>query len=206
MESAVPVRAPESGLDRHGSRTAGPHPSDGGLLIAELADLDDLLRERDGAWRELVRHLDALRREIVVTGAQAQRSRSLAARAASRDGDAGARPAAPTGDEVRTTRLTKEFEASLRETEERRVRLHAEMDDLRRRRQALVPRLPVPVSRAYLSLVLAGRLPAIAAVAKGVCGGCEAPLSESVSEALRRGAVTVCARCERLLRPPVDGA
>jgi len=39
MESAVPVRAPEAGWDRHGSRTAGPHPSDGGLLIAELADM-----------------------------------------------------------------------------------------------------------------------------------------------------------------------
>ena len=75
------------------------------------------------------------------------------------------------------------------------------MDDLRRRRQALVRRLPAPLSRAYQSLADAGRLPAIVGVAKGTCGGCESPLPDSVVEALSHGAAAVCGRCERLLHP-----
>jgi len=112
--------------DGRGSRTAGHHRSGDGLLLAELAGLDELLRERGGAWKELVGRL-------------------------------------------------------------------------------LLQRLPASVSLAYQSLVDAGRLPAIAAVAKGVCGGCESPLTEPVIEALSRGAVAVCARCERLLRPCEGG-
>jgi predicted nucleic acid-binding Zn-ribbon protein len=79
------------------------------------------------------------------------------------------------------------------------------MDDLRRRRQALLRRLPAAISLAYQSLADAGRVPAIAAAAKGTCGGCESPLPESVMEALSHGAVAVCARCERLLRPSEGG-
>jgi len=193
--------------DGRGSRTAGHHPSGDGPLLAELAGLDELLRERGAAWKELVGRLDALRREIAITSAPVQRSRSLAARKKPQDDDADqeARPSAPTPDEARATRLKQEFEAALRETEERRVALHGEMDDLRRHRQALLGRLPAPLSLAYQSLADAGRLPAIAAVAKGTCGGCESPLSESVIEALSHGAVAVCARCERLLRPSVSG-
>jgi len=202
QDEQLPDYATPLESDGRGSCTAGHHPSGDGFLLAELATLDELLRKRNAAWKELVRRLDALRREIAVTNAQVQRSRSLAARRASRDGDddQGARPSAPARDEARATRLTQEFEAALRETEERRVALHAEMDDLRRRRLAQLRRLPAAISRAYQSLVDAGRLPAIAAVAKGACGGCESPLPQSVIEALSHGAVAVCARCERLLR------
>lgn len=184
-----------------GSRTAGDHPSGDGLLLAELAGLDESLRERGAAWKELVRRLDALRREVAVTRAQVQRSRSLAARKASRDSDADqeAGPSASTRDQSRATRLTQEFEAAQREAEERRVALHAEMDDLRRCREPLLRRLPAPLSRAYQSLTDAGRRPAIAAAAKGTCGGCEFPLPGSAIEALGHGAAVVCARCERLL-------
>lgn len=185
-----------------GSRAGGPDPSGDGLL-AELARLDELLQERGAAWKELVRRLDALRREIVVTSTQVQRSRSLAAREASLlDGDADqeARPLPPSRDEARATGLKQEFEVVLREAEERRVALHAEMDDLRRHRQALLKRLPAPLSLAYQSLADTGRVPAIAAVAKGACGGCGSPLTESVIDTLRHGAVAVCARCERLLQ------
>jgi predicted nucleic acid-binding Zn-ribbon protein len=96
--------------------------------------------------------------------------------------------------------LTQEFEAALRETELRRVGLHAEMDDLRRREQTLLQRLPDSVSRAYESLRSRGCTPAVVAVANGACDGCEAPLPESVIDALSQGAVVVCARCERFLR------
>lgn len=194
-DHAAPLRS-----DARGS-TVGHHPSGEGLLLAELASLDESLRERGSAWKELARRLDALRREIAVTNAQVQRSRSLAACKASRDDDTdqGARPSAPNRDDARATRLTQEFEAALRGTEERRVALHAEMDDLRRRRQALLQRLLAPLSRAYQSLTDAGRRPAIAAAAKGTCGGCESPLPGSAIEALGHGAVVVCARCERLL-------
>lgn len=203
QDEPLPDHATPLESNGRGSRTTGHHPSGDGLLLAELADFDELLRERGAAWKELVRRLDALRREIAVTSAQVQRSRSLAARKASRDGDADqeARPAAPTRDEARATQLTREFEAALRETEKRRVSLHSEMENLRRRRQALLGRLPAALSRAYRLLADAGRGPAVAAVADGVCGGCESSLPESVIEALSHGAGAVCARCERLLRP-----
>jgi len=178
-----------------------------GLLLAELADLDELLRERGDAWKEFVRRLDVLRREIDVTSAKVESSRSLAVRKGSRGGVAhhAARASARDPTPARASRLTQEFEAALRETEKRRVALHAEMDDLRRRRQVLLQRLPEPLSRAYQSLADAGCLPAIAPVTKGVCGGCEFPLPESVIEALSHGAVAVCAHCERLLRPSERG-
>jgi len=188
--------------DGRGSRAAGHHPSGDGLLLAELAGIDELLRERDAVWKDLVHRLDGLRREIAVASAKVQRSRSLAARNTPRDDDADqdTSPPGPTRDEVRATRLTQEFEATLRETEQRRVALHAEMDDLRRRRQALLRRLPASISRAYQSLTDAGRTPVIAVVANGACSGCEAPLPEFVIEALSQGAVVACACCERLLR------
>ena len=206
--STASLRAAWATLESNGrgGHTARHDPSGDGVLLAELAGLDELLRERGAAWKDFVRRLDTLRREIAVTSAQVQRSRSLAARRASRDGDAEeARLSAPDRDEARATRLTQEFEAALQETEERRVGLHAEMDDLRRRRQALLRRLPVPLSRAYQSLADAGRVPAVAAVTDGVCGGCASPLPESVVEALSCGAVAVCARCDRLLRPSAGG-
>ena len=193
--------------DGRGSRTAGHQPSGDGILLAELAGLDELLRERGDAWKELVRRLDALRREIAVTSARAQRSRSVAAGRASRGGEAyeEAKPSAPTRDEARAARLTQEFEAALRETEERRVALHAEMEDLRRRRQTLIGRLPASIARAYQSLADGGRTPAVASVVNGACGACQAPLPEFVIEALGQGAVVACAGCERLLRPSGGG-
>lgn len=177
-------------------------------LLAELAKIDELALERDAEWKRLAQRLDALRREIATTSAQIQRSRSLAAHMPSRDEDADevARQSARTRDEDRGVRLMQGFEAALREAEERRVAFHAEMEDLRHRRQALLRRLPAAISRPYQSLADAGRVPAIAAVAKGICGGCESPLTESVIEALSHGAVAVCARCERLLMPSVPRA
>lgn len=186
-----------------GGRTEQHRPAADGRLLADLAEIDELALERDADWKRRAQRRDALRREIAVTSAQIQRSRSLAAHMPSRDEEdvEAARPSAPTRDEDRAARLMQEFEAALRQTEERRVAFHAEMDDLRRRRQALLQRLPASVSRAYQSLAEAGRLPVIAAVAKGACGCCESPLPESVIEALSQGAVAACARCERLLHP-----
>ena len=86
------------------------------------------------------------------------------------------------------------------DTEQRRLALHAEMDDLRRRQEAILRLLPVAISRAYQSLLDGGPAPAIAVVANGACGGCEAPLPEFVIEALSEGDVMACARRERLLR------
>jgi len=179
---------------------AGPGTNADGRLLAALALLDELVQEREAAWKGLVGRLDGLRQEIAVASAQAQRSRPLAARKAGRSDDVDqARPSTPPRDEARAPRLMQEFEAALRETEKRRLTLHAEMDDLRRRGQDLLRRLPTPLSRAYRSLADAGRLPAIAAVARGACGGCDSPLPESVIEDLSRGAAAVCGRCERLL-------
>lgn len=92
-------------------------------------------------------------------------------------------------------------EAALRETEQRRVALHAEMDDLRRRGSALLRRLPASISRVYQSLTERGCTPAAVAVVNGACDGCGSPLPEFVVEALSQGAVLACARCERLLHP-----
>jgi predicted nucleic acid-binding Zn-ribbon protein len=178
--------------------TGGREAKTGGLL-AELATLDEQMSERDAAWRQLVRRLDTLRREIAVAGTQVQSSRALAAREATRADDHEIKPAAPPREEARFARLTEDLDAALRATEEGRVALHAQMDALRGRRQDLLRRLPVPLARAYQSLADAGCKPAIAGIANGVCGGCEAPLPEVVVEALGQGAVVVCARCERLL-------
>lgn len=183
-----------------GSAAQPPTSADDGLLLVELAGIDELLRDRAAAWKELVRRLEGLRQEIAVASAQVQRSRSLV-RQKPRDDDAdqGARLSAPARDEARAGRLTLEFEAALRDTEQRRVGLHAEMDDLRRRRAARLRQLPASISRAYRSLTDGGRTPAIAAVAKGACIGCGAPLPDVVIEALGQGAVVACARCQRLL-------
>jgi predicted nucleic acid-binding Zn-ribbon protein len=184
-----------------GGRTERHQPNADGRLLADLAEIDKLAFERDAGWKRLAQRRDALRREVALTGAQIQRSRSLAEHMPSQDEEdvEAARPSALTRDEDRASRLMQEFEAVLRQTEERRVAFHSEMDDLRRRRQALLQRLSASVSRAYRSLADAGRLPAIAAVVKGACGGCESPLPESVIEALSHGAAAVCARCDRLL-------
>ena len=141
-----------------GSRTPGRHAGGDAILLADLADLDASLRQRGAAWKELVRRLDALRREIAVKSAQTERTRVLAARKASRDGggDGEAKPPGLSGDEARAARLTQEFETALRQTEERRVALHAEMEDLRCRRHALIGRLPAPIGRAYQSLADGG--------------------------------------------------
>lgn len=174
------------------------------VLLAELADLDELFRERDAVWKDLVRCVDGLRQELAMANAQARRSRSLATSRTPLQGDDADQkvvPSGPSGDEARATRLTHEFEAALRETEQQRVPLHAEMDDLRRRRRALLGRLPASISRAYQSLSERGCTPAVVAVANGACDGCEAPLPEFVVEALSQGAVMVCDRCERLLHP-----
>lgn len=202
-DDKLATHAAPSGSDVRGRDGARRPPSGDGALLAELADLDFSLQERGVAWHELARRLDALRREIVVTSTQAQRSRSLAARRALRDQDGGqeAPPPAPTRDAASAARLTHEFEAALRETEERRVALHAEMEALRRRRQDLLARLPAPISQAYKGLTDAGRTPAVATVLSGACGGCQAPLPASVVEILDQGAVVACARCERLLLP-----
>ena len=172
-----------------------------GLLLVELAEIDELARERGAAWKDLVQRLEALRREVVVARAQGERRRSSAARKKALDhDDQGAAATAPSRDEGRASRLTGEFEAALRETDERRSVLHAELEDLRRHREAVLRQLPVPVSRAYRSLLARGRAPAIAGVANGACGGCEAALPAPVIEAVRQGGVEACGHCERLLR------
>jgi hypothetical protein len=190
--------------DSPGSRAARDHTSEDGRVLADLAKIDELLREREASWKGLVQRLDGLRREIAVLGAQVQRSRSLATRGAPRedDGHQGEKPSsAPDRHEARSSRLMQEFETALRETEARRGALHAEMDDLRLRRQALLGSLPASISRAYQSLADTGRVPAVAVVANGVCSGCGSPVPASVAEALSHEAAAVCARCERLLRP-----
>jgi predicted nucleic acid-binding Zn-ribbon protein len=173
-----------------------------GPLLVELAGLDESTRERAAAWKDLVHRLDALRREIVVASAQSQRSRSRAERRKPPDdaADQGSTPAARARNEGRAASLTKEFEAALRDTERRRAALHAEMQELQRRREAILRQLPVPVSRAYRSLLARGA-PAIAVVANGACGGCETALPASVVDVMRHGGVAACAHCERLLRP-----
>jgi len=184
-------------------RMPGQPMSDEGLVLSSLAGIDEAVLVRNAEWKGLAQHLDALRREIAVTSAQVQRSRSIAARKPSRDdhdGD-GANSSGPSGEEERASQLMLEFESALRDAEERRVSFHAEMGELRRRRGALLQRLPAAVSLAYRSLAEAGRVPVIAEVIKGACGGCESSLPESAMEVLKHGAVVACARCERLLHP-----
>jgi hypothetical protein len=187
---------------------AGEAPPDSDVtLLVELAGLDEVLGERGRVWHELVRYLDRLRRGIAVASAQAQRSRSLAALKASREQDGGLadRTPAPARDDAGDAQLLREFEAALRETEQRRVALHAEMEALRGRRQDLLGRLSAPISRAYQPLADGGRTPAVATVVNGACGGCQAPLPQFVVEALGQGAVVSCARCQRLLLPAGGG-
>jgi hypothetical protein len=186
------------------SREARQHTREDGRVLADLAEIDERLREREAGWKGLVQRLDGLRREIAVLRAQVQRSRSFATRGGQRedDGHQGEKPSpAPDRHEARSARLMQEFETALRETEARRVALHAEMDGLRRRRQALLASLSASIADVYQSLADTGHVPAVAVVANGVCSGCGSPIPASVAEALSQDAVTACARCERLLRP-----
>lgn len=192
--------APSEAADR-GGRVEGHRTSEDGHLLASLAGIDELVLRRDAEWKGLAQHIDALRREIAATAARLERSRSLAARKASWDDDGGqgAGSPTPTQEEESAPRLMLAFEATLRDTEVRRIAFRAEMDGLRLRRQAVLQRLPASVSRAYRSLAAAGRLPAIAPAVKGACGGCKFPLPESVIDTLNHGAAVACAHCERLL-------
>lgn len=193
--TAEPLVAAESA-----GRRPPSDPRSDGRLLADVAGLDQLVREREAVWKGLAQALDAVRRQVTLAGVEAQKSRSRGSHQAAQGGGPGqARPPAPTGDEVSARNLMRQFETTQRETEERRVALHAEMEELRQRRQALLRRLPAPVSRAYRSLADAGRVPAIAAVAEATCSGCQSPVPASVTELLTHGAVTACARCERLL-------
>ena len=190
-----------------GAGTVAHGSSGDGLLLGRLAHIDAALRQRGDAWHELAKHLGGLRREIEVTNAQVQTGRSIATRKRSRLGKAVQEPS-PMEDPVedRSVGLIQHFEAALRETEERRLALHGEMLDLRRRRLSLLGALPIPLSHSYQSLIDRGRLPAIALVDKGACGGCESQLPQSLIEELGRGEVPACIRCGRLLCSSGSGA
>ena len=192
----------DQGQQRATDRRTPGHPGGEGVrLLAEVAETDERLLELSSEWKDLARTLEALRREIVVTSAQALRSRTRAANEGrERDGDlqeTGAAVTMPSDDSA--PRLMVEFVVALRKTEERRVGLHAAMDALRTRRQALLDRLPASVSRACRSIADMGLVPVVSPVARGACGVCNAPLSEVVLATLSHDAWAVCARCDRLL-------
>jgi hypothetical protein len=165
--------------------------------------MDELLGQCETSWKEIARHLDSLRRQIAVVGAQMQRSRSLAALKKPED-EPPLEPAPRVEDHAEDTRpqgLVQEYEASLREGHVRRDALRAEMAALRRRREAAFRRLPVPLARAYESLVDGGVLPAIATVADGVCSACGSAVPAPLNTDFAEGRVGVCSACDRLLRP-----
>jgi predicted nucleic acid-binding Zn-ribbon protein len=186
------------------SRAAG-HPSSVVSLLAELADLDKALRECETAWTGVVQRLEALRRELAVARLRVQRSHPSARKASRNHTEPEPRPTPRAGDETAPIRLMQGFELALGETEIRRAALHAAMDGIRDRKQALLERLPVAIARAYHVAADGGRVPAIASIESGTCGGCESPLPDSIIDALRHGAVAACARCERVLRPSKGG-
>jgi len=199
--SASQESAPAEG---RGARTTrlDASPAGDGRAVAALAEIDSRLRERETAWKVVVRQLDASRRELAVIAARLQRTRSLAARHSRGESDAPGGPKRPDlaqGEEAHHARLLQEFEAGLKETETRRVALHDETERLRDRKQAALRQLSAPLRSAYEAALQAGRVPAIAIVAGGLCSGCAARLPSLVVEAVGRGAVVVCRGCERLL-------
>ncbi len=207
MEDTAPERsasqesAPAEG---RGARTTrlDASPAGDGRAVAALAEIDSRLRERETAWKVVVRQLDASRRELAVIAARLQRTRSLAARQSRGESDAPGGPKRPDlapGEEAHHARLLQEFEAGLKETETRRVALHDETERLRDRKQAALRRLSAPLRSAYEAALQAGRVPAIEIVEGGLCSGCAARLPSLVVEAVGRGAVVVCRGCERLL-------
>ena len=194
------------GTPARGTRTTrvGASPAGEGRVLAALAEIDSCLRERESAWKTLAGRLDTTRRELAVVTGRLERTRSLAAqRLPGEDDDSAARkrPALVRSEEARHARLLREFEASLEETEARRVALHDETRQLRFRRQEILQQLSAPVRSAYEAAVQAGRVPAITTAPDGACSDCSSRLPAPVVEAVVRGAVVVCRGCQRLLRP-----
>jgi len=178
-------------------------PASDGRALAALAEIDSNLREGEGAWKAVVRQLDASRRELALAAVQLQMTRSLAARQSrSEDVSGGHKPSdlAP-GEEAEYARLLQQFEAGLTEAETRRVALHHETEGLRHRKEAVLRQLSAPVRSAYEAALQAGRVPAITIVVNGVCSACTSRLPLAVVEASGRGSVVVCSGCARLLCP-----
>ncbi len=207
MEDTVPDRSasqesvPAEGRGARATRLDAS-PAGDGRAVAALAEIDSRLRERETAWKVVVRQLDTRRRELAVIAARLQRMRSLAARQSRGESEVSGgrkRPDLAQDEEARHARLLQEFEAGLKETETRRVALHDETERLRHRKEAALRRLSAPLRFAYEAAFQAGRVPAITIVAGGLCSGCGSRLPSLVVEAVRRGAVVVCRGCERLL-------
>jgi len=207
LEDTVPDRsasqesAPTEGRGARATRVDAS-PAGDGRAVAALAEIDSRLRERETAWKVVIRQLDARRRELVVIAARLQRTRSLAARHSPGESEVSGgrkRPDLAQGEEAHHARLLQEFEEGLKETETRRVALHDETEVLRHREEAALRQLSAPLRFAYEAALQAGRVPAITIVAGGLCSGCAARLPSLVVGAISRGAVVVCRGCERLL-------
>jgi len=195
-------RAPKEEPETRSTRFDASPASDGRALAA-LAEIDSNLREGEGAWKAVVRQLDASRRELALAAVQVQMTRSLAARQSRSEdvSDGPMRPELSPRDEAEYARLLQQFEAGLTEAETRRVALHHETEGLRQRKQAALRQLSAPVRSVYEAALQAGRVPAITIGVNGVCSACTSRLPLAVVEPSGRGNVVVCSGCARLLCP-----
>ena len=150
-----------------------------------------------GHWRARNAPVDGLVREIRLTSAQLQLSNPpLTDEAYRPGGDEEARRT--TAHRGRTLLLWHQFETALQTTRNRRTALRAEIEDVRRNRQALLRRRPPALGGTHPGLTDPS-LAATAAVIGGVCTGCGSRLSDPLLVAVREGSVAACGRCRRLL-------
>lgn len=176
---------------------ASPRPHEDAGLIAALVHLDEELRRHDSVWWDLSRRVDGLVREIGLTNAQLRLSNPpLAHEAQPPGGDE--QPRRTTAQRERTLLLLHQFETALQTTTDRHSALVAEIEDLRRTRQALLRQLPPALGGTHPGLTDAS-LAATAAVNAGLCTGCGSRLSDSLLVAVREGTAAACDRCRRLL-------
>jgi hypothetical protein len=176
------------------------------MVLAALAEIDSDLRESECAWKAVVRELDARRQELAVAAVQVEMTKSLAARQSRSEDDASEgrkRRDVAGGEEARYASLLQPFEAALTEAETRRVALRTVTEGLRQLKEAVLRQLSAPIRSAYEAAFQAGRIPAIATAAGGVCNGCASRLPSSVVDAVGHGAVVICSACARLLCPTV---
>jgi len=167
------------------------------LAMARLAALDAEIGQCQSTVGDIERSVARLRDELEAASAE------LASRQGVVSVDGGAHPAGGgdlTRERGRYRRLFDEHQDFSRVARSRSRVLQSELRVLELRRKRLERQVPPSLLAGYASLSSAGRKPAVAMLAEGLCSACRAVIGPELHEAIsgQRGPLR-CPRCERFL-------
>ncbi len=177
----------------------GMDARDDARRLLDLADCDARLLQRSTVKDGMGHRLETQRAAIGALKASIASRKRIASGRRSTRGEAAQVLEDLRRDEQSCTEMVHDFEVELRRVESLRAQLAAEVRDLEAQRAHVMGGLSPRVSAAYAALVEAGRVPAIARCADGLCRGCGLRVPGTLLDEVRRSGVVVCPGCQRLL-------